>query len=171
MSTEYLKNFGIFLETAGGWVLGSLTGNAENFRNARNFKGTIDGMQCPLCRQQNRADLLPKTLMSNHRSALASHMRQHAVRALCAAPPTNLMRSNIAPPGGFCRGVREGSGLASSTRAATTARPAPAKRDRSAYNTLITRPLTMSRLPAIFGAEQRSLRMIIPPATPTSNPS
>ena len=41
------------------------------------------------------------------------------------------IRSDIAQPGGFCRGVREGSVLEYSTRAATTARPAPAKQDRS----------------------------------------
>ena len=42
------------------------------------------------------------------------------------------IRSDIAQPGGFCRGVREGSVLAYSTRAATTARGAPAINRRQA---------------------------------------
>jgi len=47
------------------------------------------------------------------------------------------IRSDLAQPVVFCRGVREGNVLAYVTRAATTARRAPAKRDSSVLNLVI----------------------------------
>ena len=55
------------LANSGGGGIGSLDGNARNFRSARNFKLTIDGMQCTLCRQKNRVDLLPKFLKASQK--------------------------------------------------------------------------------------------------------
>ena len=52
--------------------------------------------------------------------------------ACCAfSATTGAVRSVIAQSGGFCRGVRDRSVLAYVTGAVTTARPAPAKRERS----------------------------------------
>ena len=45
--------------------------------------------------------------------------------------------------------------------------------DRSVANSysVISNPVTISKLPTIFGAEQRSFKMMIPAATPMSRPS
>jgi len=62
------------------------------------------------------------------------------------------IRSDIAQPGAFCRGVREGSGLVSSTRAATTARRASHKPPSGGDTTIL--PLACRANSPATGAKQ-----------------
>ena len=82
----------------------------------------------PACRANSPAIGAPNIAVRRNKHIIPPTGR--TARRLAQNKPPGI-RSDIAQPGAFCRGVREGSGLVSSTRAATTARRAPAKRDRS----------------------------------------
>ena len=93
----------------------------------RGFEGDSDWYAMSLFADNKTESLAKKTTADrrNHHdlSPVGRSARQIGVA------PTHAVRRDIAQPGGFCRGVHEGSGLLSSTRVATTARPAPAKQD------------------------------------------
>jgi len=64
--------------------------------------------------------------------SIKTALRLLGISPTTGAAPRNIMRSDIAQPGGFCRGVRDGSVLEYVTRAATTARRAPVINRRQA---------------------------------------